>query len=331
MIFDIFILAVIIIYLLIGLLRLALRSFIGLVFFLLYLTGLYFLPEMIKIYQHEITTLMQFFRSFLIVFGAYILVYFLLTLIGSVIASRYYKKRKESLKGPARTTSKMVSAFFALIQGGLTAWFLVAATYWVMNLLGEETPIKEEWVRNSRAMKYGLKPLSEVPEKYTEKFIKIDTIATAVVNPEARDKFLKSDSYKKLQELPSVVSLAERLEDQSQNKEIDSGSAFSLLEEKEVQDFLKDEDVFELASSAEFFEDAKVAATGVKRYEFIEREPVPVAIEPNAIVYLKNGNQVECRIIDRDSEKIIVQFGQDGISTEFLRKEIERIEEFETE
>lgn len=226
-----------------------------------------------------------------------------------------------------RTTSKMISVFFSLLQGGLLACSMIVMIFIVIRVYGESLPFPKEWFEHSHVLKYSARYISQIPQEHYRKFDKVSTTLTALINTEAREAFIKTESFQEIQKIASVVSLAEKIASlQSEGKMEDMPASVKLLfKQAEMQDFFNDKELFSLLASPMFFGDAERSIEVISKLELGIPDVKIEDVIPDTVLILKNGSRVECLYVREDKDKVYVVFGQDGISTEFYKNEIEKI------
>ena len=322
---DYIMIGVLSLYLLIGLSRYALRSFLGLIFSVLYIAAFFFMPEAVRAYQPEITTLKIFFKTIFIISFVYMLSYLFLLLVASFISSRYYKHRKDEMGAGGVAVSKLFSIIFSLLQGTATVWVLVIITIGMMNFLGSRFPLSQDRIKNTYSFRYTVQSLQYIPDAWKNKFSDLETIFSAVLNPKAKKKLVKTSAFQKFQNMPVVIEMAEKIMAMQDKDEL-GGNPAALLNEPEIQNFINDEAVYEFLCSDDFLKAAK-SSLGKRKLYASPQDKARDDFTPNAILILVNGNRVECEIKREDSERIYadVLYGKDVMATEFYQDEIKRI------
>jgi hypothetical protein len=325
--FDIYILIIIGFYLLLGLLRYALRSFLGLLFWTLYIVGFFFFDEYFDIYKKltgkAIISLFEFFKALVIISFSYFALYIIILIITSLISRSYYKRRKERMSSGSKVLSKLFSMFFSILQGLVTVVVIIGILAFTVEIMGTNFKVPDEWTRNSYVLKYQNYVFQYFPKQLSSKTEKLEIFLVAMIKKEAREKFTKTTTFDKLLNLPEVKQLSEQISSSPDFKDINIKSISS---SPMLKAFMESEKVFDLISSEEFYQAAKQSAGKLHKFtDMSEKEESK--FEPDAVITLKNGNQMECRILKEDKQKVYVtsQYGKDLINTEFYRDEIKEV------
>jgi hypothetical protein len=325
--FDIYILIIIGFYLLLGLLRYALRSFAGLLLWTLYIAGFFFFAEYFDIYTKitgkEIVSLFDFFKALIIISSSYFVLYIIILILASWICRSYYKRRKGSMTAASKLVSKIFSMLFSLLQGVVTVAVIIGILAFAVDIMGTNLKIPDEWTKNSYVLEYQKYVFQYFPKQLSSRTERIESILVSLIKKEAREKFIKTAVFENFLNLPEVQQLSKQSSTSTDYRNI---NIKNITSNPLLKDFMASEKVFSLIKSDEFYQAARQSAGKLHQFTDIS-EKEESKFEPDAVITLKNGNQMECRILKEDDKKIYVtsQYGKDLISTEFYRDEIKEI------
>ena len=320
--FDIFVGIVLLFYLVVGLARRALRSFFGLVLFVAYLLGIVYVYDISKVIFGNSDSLFILFKNLfftlVLLFAAYLVILFIV----SIIFSKIYKN--SSVSGTTLFFSRIFSVIFSLING---VFFCVVMAYlliFLLDIYGENFPFNRKWVENSKALFYTSKTIKYIPKEIYSKYKKPYTVLKVLLNPELRKNFIKTEVFKKMINIDGVRDSIKKLE---QEKALKIKNPIEIVKNKNIVSILSNKKLYELLVSDLFYKTALGISNKSEGRTYLGKvlNSRSEEFSPNAVLYLKNGNVVKCKIVKRLDDRVIVQFGQEGIETVFFNDEIKKI------
>ena len=325
MYFDGILLGFILLYVLIGLMRYALRSFLSFIFFIIYLLAIVFFPESLQQYQNHYVSLLDFLKSVFAVSMIYLAGYFLLALTGSLISSLFYKSKKDKMSRSSKLLSRLISVFFSFLHGTTVSLVLVLMMILGLQYYGVESKLSDHWIKNSYALKYGIKLVDYIPKEYPQKFKRVNTILASLINSDVNKKIVECSSFKRLKSTDAFQEMIEKISEKQENG-VSPDDMTSFISEDIFKRFFEDEEVYKIISSDNFFEELDDLLSKRKVY-FKKMEKKKSDFKPDSILHLKNGNKVDCKIVYQNDfvVDVIVLYGDDEIPTKFYKKEIKKI------